>query len=38
MRYLRNEDKETDQNCYSGIDPHSDSEDCCQYLSVFTIV
>lgn len=37
MGYLRHEDKEADQNDYSSVNPHSGSEDCCQYLSAGSV-
>lgn len=37
MGYRRNENQTADQNSYSSVNPHSGSEDCCQYLSADSV-
>lgn len=37
MRYWKNENQTADQNSYGSFNPHSGSEDCCQYLSADSV-
>lgn len=37
MRYQRHEEEKADQNSDCSVNPHSGSEDCCQYLSADSV-